>query len=514
MKILLCYPFLNNANQSPPLGIVSLATYLRKHGYESRLCDSTFFSNFNHLEEDLRTYRPDIVGFSMLTLFAHRLPELAAMARTIVPQSLIIAGGPHVTADVASVLAVPEIDLCVMGEGERTLLELVRAVEKGTRDFSELRGIALRGENGATRLSAPQPFIENLDDVGEPDRSLLPSMPQYLSFPTCFPYFMPHTYMLTTRGCPFSCTFCQPMLSRQFGAKIRQRSPGSVVREIEHLTDTYGLKSLYFADETFLANRAWAAQVCAGIRQRGLHRRMVFMAQTNVRTFDDETAEFMHSSGFIMTLFGAESGNDRLLSEVYKKPQTRKHIEDAFAAARRHGMITEASLIIGAVEETTESLQDTISMVKELKADFLDLHYLTPTPGSEIYDTYKKREVLDYASTSSPDRYTPGLLKYDHVDGETLIHYRSLILGACSSAQPLFSRATWLRIKYTANTFTASGRRNPLKLLQLLLLDVVVPKFGSLTRIQLAYCDFRLNRSTAMRRKINNTLDALSRLWK
>ncbi|HOX22457.1 MAG TPA: radical SAM protein, partial [Elusimicrobiales bacterium] len=438
MKILLCYPFLGNPNQSPPLGIVSLATYLRKHGYGARLCDSTFFTDFAHLEQELRRYQPDIVGFSLLTLFAHHLPALAKTARELRPNSLIIAGGPHVTAAAAEVLAVPEVDLCVMGEGERTLLELFKAAESGTKDFSSLRGLALRGKDGSPQFTPPQPFIENLDEIGAPDRALLPSFPQYLAFPTCFPYFMPHTYILTTRGCPFACTFCQPMLSKQFGSKIRQRSPGSVLEELERLAADYKLQSVYFADETFLANRAWAKEVCAGIRARGLHKRLVFMAQTNVRTFDEETAAFMRESGFIMTIFGAESGNDRILSEVYKKPQTRRHIIDAFAAARRYGLITEASLIVGAAEETVQSLEDTVSLVRELKADFLDVHYLTPTPGSEIYDTYLKRGALNYSTDSSPDRYTPGLLKYESVDGETLVRYRNKILEASSAAQPLF----------------------------------------------------------------------------
>jgi len=514
MKILLSYPFLDHANQSPPLGIVSLGTYLRKHGHDVLLSDSTFFKDFEHLKAALRQYQPDIVGFSLLTPFAGRLPELAKMARELCPDSLIIAGGPHVTAAPETVLAAPEVDLCIIGEGEKTLLELAGLLAKGGRDFSSLRGIARRGPDGKVLLSAPQDFIENLDEIGAPDRSLLPSFKDYLNFQTCFPYFMPYTYILTSRGCPFTCTFCQPMLSKQFGSKIRQRSVKAVVDEIEFLADTYRLKSLNFVDDTFLANKRWAAEVCEEIRRRGLHRRLVFMCQTNVRTFTQETAEFMRKTNFIMTLFGAESGNDAILREVYKKPQTRRQIAEAFAVARRNDMITEASLIIGAAEETVESLEDTVSLVKELKADFLDLHYLTPTPGSELYDTYLKRGALNYTADCTPDRYTPGLLKYAHVDGDTLVRYRSKIMEASSSAQPLFSKTSRLRMQYIANTFRASGRKNPLKLLQLLILDLFIPKFGWMTKAQLAYCDFRHDRSTGARRAVNKAFDAASSLWK
>ena len=158
--------------------------------------------------------------------------------------------------------------------------------------------------------------------------------------------------------------------------------------EMEIMIAKYGLKSLYFADETFLTSKKWGREICRGIIERGINKKISWMVQTNVRTFDEETAKFMSDSGCIMVLFGAESGCDAILRDVYKKPQTKKQIIDAFKIAQKYNMITEASLIVGCVEETQSNLDETVDLVRQIKADFLDVHYLTPTPGSALYDSY------------------------------------------------------------------------------------------------------------------------------
>ena len=409
MKVLLVYPHLNNPNPFPPMGIVHLGTFLKKQGIDVKLMDLTFSESYAEFLNALRFYSPDIVGISVLTVTYNHSIEIAKMVKESNQKCQVIFGGPHVTALPELVMQNKEVDIAVAGEGENTLLEIVKVLSD-KQDISRIQGIYYRS-SGNIKFTGRRPFIEDLDTIGIPDRSILPTFRTYLKFPIIYPYLMPWTILITSRGCPFQCAFCQPLLNNIFGNKVRFRSPLSVVDEAEELMDNYGLKSFYFTDDTFLARKEWAKEVCFRFKERKINKKVVWGCQTNVNTFSEDKAYLLKEAGCIFVGFGVESGNEYILNEILNKGQTVKRIKEAFLVCKKVGLVAEANLIIGNPTETEEMVKDTIRLVREIRPDVLDTHFLTPTPGSTLYQRYSSDGILMYKNWEAPNRYTAGLIK-------------------------------------------------------------------------------------------------------
>ncbi len=409
MKIYLVYPYLNNPYFFPPLGIVYLASYLKKQGIETELIDLVFSSSYDDFTDRIKQDPPDIVGISTLTLTISNALELARITKKLYPNCLVVLGGPHATVMSEQSLANPEVDLVVIGEGEETFTELVRAIEQ-KKDLAEVKGIGFK-KDGRPVFTGKRPFMEDLDKLPIPDRSLLPTFRKYLKTQTSFPFFMPSGIMIVSRGCPFKCTFCQPMLSCLYGDKVRLKSPANIIKEIEYLIETYQVKSIYFTDDTFWANPKWATELCGLITERGLDKKVYFLAQTNLTTLDESRMQVMRNAGFIYLGFGVESGNPHILNKVLGKNHSPEKARQVFALCRKYGIVSSANFIIGNPGETPETLQDSIDLMADLNPDMKDVHYMTPTPGSALYDYCKKEGILKYSKWTDPNRYTPDLLE-------------------------------------------------------------------------------------------------------
>ena len=200
------------------------------------------------------------------------------------------------------------------------------------------------------------------------------------------------------------------MLRKLFGRKVRLRSPHLVIQEIERLIEDYKVKSVYFTDDTFWANPKWAETVCKEIVKRQINKKIRWLAQTNLATLNKERVELMYKSGCIYLGFGVESGNPSILKDVFRKSHTVQQAKDIFKLCRKLGMITSANFIIGAPQDTKDTIQDSVNLLTELNPDIKDVHYLTPTPGSELYENYLQKGFLRYSAWSDPDRYTPDLI--------------------------------------------------------------------------------------------------------
>jgi len=444
MRVQLIYTHLNNPNATPPMGIIALGTFLTRNGVETRLYDLSFDRDLEGLAAELRSWQPQIVGVSSLTIGINTAFDVAKLAKELLPESKVVFGGPHTTALPAETLQQPNIDFVVIGEGEITLLDLVRTVEQGG-DFSRVQGIGFK-TGGQPVFTSPRPYIGNLDELGIPDRRLLPTFDKYLKVPPGFPYLMPWTYLIVGRGCPFNCSFCQPMLEKLFGNKVRIRSPKLVADEMELLIGQYRVKSIYFADDTFISNTAWVRELCAEIKKRGIHKKVVWMAQTNVNTLTAETAVLLKEAGCMFLAFGVESGNETILQEVMKKNQSREQIKKAFLICQKEGILTEAALIIGCAEDSVSSIQDTVTLVAEINPDIVDIHYMTPTPGSALYESYLQQGILDYKKWADPNRYTPGLLKMLNITRAELETMYEKVIGAYLKNKSLFRiKSHWFK---------------------------------------------------------------------
>ncbi len=235
---------------SPPLGIGFIAAVLEGEGHRVTITDCPVEGmQVADLERLARRLAPDLVGVTAVTpAFEQALAAAGVVRRALGPRVPICIGGPHMSGTPELMAQHEVFDFGVVGEGELTMQEVVRRLEAG-KDYHDVPGVVTRQE-GALHLAPPRPLLEDLDVLPFPARHLF-SLYKYRAMPND-QYRQPKTSIITSRGCPFLCTFCD---KRTFGARYRARSPGLVVDEMHYLEEAFGIRDLAFVDSTFTPNR-------------------------------------------------------------------------------------------------------------------------------------------------------------------------------------------------------------------------------------------------------------------
>lgn len=369
---------------APSMGLAYLAAVLERYGYRVEILDAPAFQlSHKQLPEEFRRRKPDIVGVTATTAVAPSAFKTARIAREVLPESLIVMGGPHITFLPERTLEEePSIQVGVVGEGEYTLLELVQAWEEGG-DLRRVKGIVYR-ENGRIRFSKPRPLIENLDELPFPARHLLP-MDRYKVFGKHETLGL----IFTSRGCPYNCTFCSSSLI--FGKKFRARSPRNVVDEIEEFVDRYKSNRIEFVDDLFIFDKKRVLEICREIKRRGLD--VVWVCSARSDLVDGELLKALRDAGCVMIYLGVESGVQRVLNLMRKGIKVEQSIR-AVRLAKDAGLQVVASFVLGTPGETWEEALETIRFAKRLDPDFVQFSLATPFPGTELYRYAKEKGLL------------------------------------------------------------------------------------------------------------------------
>ncbi len=272
----------------------------------------TFESDWNLLENTLKSFAPDIVAISIQTPMIKDALTAASIVKKYNSNIITVAGGPHVSCLPEETLTNPNIDIVNFGEGEYTLLELCKNIP-----LSDIKGIIYKSDNIQIRNPSREP-IQNLDTLPFPAWHLLSPK-----------YFETHEgSVLTTRGCPYNCSFCQPCQRLIFGNKIRRRSPTNVVNEIEILHKKYGIRFIRIQDDTFTSDLKWIEQFCEELKTRKLS--IILDCKTRADTVNEETFEKMHKVGFYRIDIGVESGSERIRNNILNKNVSEETIISAF----------------------------------------------------------------------------------------------------------------------------------------------------------------------------------------
>lgn len=389
MKVMFMWPMHEPATE-PPLGVMYLAAYLREHGVEVKIFDLTF-SDWNHYEKELKRFNPEIVFISVNSFIAKSGFEAAKLAKEWNRNVLVCIGGPHATALPEETIKNPHMDILVYGEGEQTSLDICRYME-GKTQLKKLRGIYYKRGKGI-KFTGVREFIENLDKIPFPARDLLPSIKEYihLMLPkrllspnvTLRWQVPPYTIIMASRGCPFNCAFCQPVLRKIFGNKVRWRSPANVAEELELIIDKYKCRSVFFRDSMLNVNTKFIKGFTHEIKERGVD--IDWTAYSRVDTLTTENAKLMKRGGCSCLEFGVESGNQKILNTL-QKGTTIKQIENAFRITKEYRLLSLAFFMLGNPGETRESLQDSVRIIKRVRPDFIATNFTTPWPGSKLYD--------------------------------------------------------------------------------------------------------------------------------
>jgi len=387
MKVCLLSPPYNSAVKSvvgvssPPLGLAYIASML-KQNHDVKIIDSNILSyTLEDVERELRSFNPDIVGITSVTPSIYEAYKVAKTAKKVNENCTVVLGGPHATFMSRQTLKECEhIDIIVKGEGEETTKELVEKIKEGA-PLDEVKGITFRKENKVidTKL---RPFIKDIDVIPFPSWDLLPM--HLYKFNR-----VKYITMLTSRGCPFKCSFCSS--SRLFGGYWRGRSPENVIEEMRVVYEKYKIRNIEFVDDTFTLDQKRAERICDEIIEEGLD--VTWGASSRVDTLSKRLVEKMKKAGCWIIFLGIESGSQKILDAIGKRI-TLEQIRRAVKILKDVGIQVLGSFIIGFLQDTKETIKETIKFAKSLNLDYAEFSILTPYPGTPIYDYAKKNGML------------------------------------------------------------------------------------------------------------------------
>jgi anaerobic magnesium-protoporphyrin IX monomethyl ester cyclase len=366
-------------NIVPPLGLAYLAAVLEENGYDVRIFDCSIGISLSQLMDYLKEYQPDVVGITSTTPAFHDARGTAEGVRQILSKAVIVLGGAHVSA-VPSALSYDCFDVGIIAEGELTMLELVRHIEEGDglSDLTGIAGLVFR-RDGEIVLTEPRGYIRDLDTIPFPARHLLPPLSAYSPTPASYRK-LPLAVLMTARGCPYQCTFCD---RKVFGNLTRGHSPDRVVAEVEEALKRYGAREIRFFDDTFTYDKKRVVEICEKFLQKGL--RFPWTCLTRVSAVTKELLKKMKEAGCWQVLYGLESGDPRMLASL-KKGNTVEQNEQAVRWAQEVGLGVRGDFIVGTPAETMESLERTLKFAKGLKLDYAHFNKFVPFAGTELYE--------------------------------------------------------------------------------------------------------------------------------
>lgn len=365
-------------NIIPPLGLCYIAAYIEKHNYDVEILDGQII-DYGRIMEIIEKKQPDVVGIGCTTPSFPSALKTAQGIRRISPDTIIVIGGNHIAKLVEETLQFDCFDVGVLGEAEITFLNLVKSIEaSGKSELKEVKGIALK-ENGKIAITENGPFIRNLDEMPFPARHLIPPLSEYHPTPASYRR-LPHADLMTSRGCPYSCTFCDNGI---FGVSYRERSPENVVEEIELLISKYGVRDIKFFDDVFTLNKKRLHKICELLKERKID--LPWSCLTRADLVDKETLMAMKKAGCWQVLFGLESGDQRILDIVRKRTTVEKNAK-AVKLAHEAGLSVRADYLFGIPGDSIESMEKTLDFAINLNTDLAHFNKFTPYPGNEIYE--------------------------------------------------------------------------------------------------------------------------------
>ncbi|MFX0008797.1 MAG: B12-binding domain-containing radical SAM protein [Candidatus Hermodarchaeota archaeon] len=376
----------------PPMGILYLATYLSENNFKVSLLDQ-FARNYS-VEETLQWVEhedPDVLGFSTITTAGTGISSAEIAKRVkeeINPNIKILFGNYHATFNDTRILnKYPQIDACIRGEGERTLLEIVENIERN-RGFADIRGLTYR-ENGKIIRNNDRPVIENVDSLPFPNRKLLGEV-EYKNMVEGLELSVgKFTSAASSRGCAFKCTFCS---SSMFWGKWRPRSPENIVEELAIL-ESQGYKNLLWVDDNFTISKKRLMKLSYLIKKERLE--FDWMAEGRVTQSSKELLTAMKQMGCKILNYGIESSSQRIL-DWYNKQVRLNQIYDAIGNSKKVGIdMVLGNFIVGAPIETREEIVDTLNFSMKLDIDFPQFHILGIIPGNWIWERMVKEKRIN-----------------------------------------------------------------------------------------------------------------------
>jgi radical SAM superfamily enzyme YgiQ (UPF0313 family) len=396
----------------PPLGIAYLAAYARRLGHQVHVVDGVGAAvksirpwrqrkkrliqglSFEELIERIPR-DSDVIGMSCM--FTHAWPmvrELMLLVRKEFPAAQLIAGGEHITAMYDTVLRQVPLDVCVLGEGEVTLGELLTAFEAGERDLHGINGVAFVDQSGQVVKTPRRHRVTDPDELPWPAWDVLDPMAYVENEAYMGPVVGRTMPMLATRGCPFECTFCS---SPQMWTQLwKARNPVNVVDEMAYYAKAFRANDFQFQDLTAIVRKDWIIAFCQELIRRQLNITWQLPVGTRSEAIDAEVAQHLAKSGCHHITYAPESGSERILRSIKKKVKLDA-VEASVRASLQAGMRVCLFNVIGFPQENREDIRKTFAWLRHMAR--VGVHEITistfvPLPGTELFDVVNQMTPL------------------------------------------------------------------------------------------------------------------------
>lgn len=400
MRILLIdppfYRIFGFYNRYFPVGITAVGTILRESGYNVSVYDADINDNptdmdYTRLPEKYQYYlnsfkscsdpvwlevkktindfKPEIVGISIWTTFAASAFHIAKISKELNSSCFVVMGGPHATVKADEILKIsPYVDYVIRGEGENTMLELIRHIESEHHGLVEINGLSYR-QDGEIKHNSSREITKNLDKFNFPDRSILMNEKKYTSEDMGL--------IMTSRGCPYACAYCATDTK-----KVSYVSINSLVNEIKFVKGKYGTTQFSFKDDSFTVSKKRVDELCDKLINEKLN--LNWECNTRVNLIDENLLGKMKKAGCNSIKVGIESGSDRIL-KMMNKGITHDQVRTAAKLLRKAGIHWTGYFMMGVPGETIEDVYKTLNFMYEIKPDFASIGVYEPFPGTPMF---------------------------------------------------------------------------------------------------------------------------------
>ena len=356
----------------PGMGVLVLAAVARERGYRVHLIDAKGHgTSADSISRQIAALEPDYVGFSATTISVTNAHRIAESVKALVPRAVTILGGAHVSAIPERTLQVfPSIDFGIVGEGEHSLFDLLARLESGM-PVESVPGLAYRESGGQVRANPRAPYIDDLDVLPLPAWDLLPDFPHRFQ-PSLFSYpRTPVGTLITSRGCPFSCSFCDRSTS---GRRGRMHGVEYVVRMCRHLVDR-GVRHIIFLDDLFTVKKRRVVEMCEAFIDEEF--RFTWSCNSHPNLLDAATMKLMKRAGCWQIAYGIESGSQRIL-DVVKREVRLPRMRETLRMTRAAGIRAKGLLMMAHPTEDETSLEETVAVLRQAPLDLAQITKVTP----------------------------------------------------------------------------------------------------------------------------------------
>lgn len=396
----------SGAELLPPLGILYIASYLRKTVSDIKIKVTNGLTiGYNKIIDEICSFEADIFGISFQTTNSTGAYRLINFIKQKYSEKLVVAGGVHSTLIPGEVFENSKVDIVCIGESELTFSEIVNIYKNRTKldinDYNDISGIIYR-KNGQLTRTSNRPMVKNLDDLPFPAWDLL-DFYSYSGGNVILSKKTPSMMVLSSRGCPFKCNFCANLMWQVEKPFVRRRSPKNFFDEVEYLIKNYNIKEYNDQCNAFNVNIEHAIKMC----EEKIRRKIDIYWYTNLRAhpMENELAKLMKQSNCWAVSIGMESANPETLIGINKNV-TISQFERTCEILKRNGIKVCANfmflhawekdneLYYEDVEKSLNTLNYAKKIFRDKLVDYFTWSQSTPYPGSRLYDTAKKYNLI------------------------------------------------------------------------------------------------------------------------